>query len=175
MKRFKAAFSGAALSGGALLLASLACQAPPPPAGEPHVVGSDELAAGRYLVVVGGCNDCHTDGYLQSEGNVPDAQWLGGSPVGWRGPWGTTYARNLRLAAQTWTEDEWVQTLKTRKALPPMPWMAVNQMAESDARLIYRFIRSLGPLGEQMPEPVPPDQEPSTPYVSLIPTMPPGS
>jgi mono/diheme cytochrome c family protein len=158
----------------------VACQGSAPPeeatmeSMEPHVTASDPVAAGRYLVIAGGCNDCHTDGYLQSEGNVPEDQWLTGSPVGWRGPWGTTYAKNLRMTVDGMTEDEFVEVLRTRKVLPPMPWMGVNQLSSGDVRAIYRYIRSLGVSGEAMPLPVPPDQEPATPYISLEPTMPAG-
>jgi mono/diheme cytochrome c family protein len=28
------------------------------------------IARGRYLAQVSGCNDCHTDGYLMSNGNA---------------------------------------------------------------------------------------------------------
>src|SRR5438309_826042 len=56
---------------------------------------------GRYLVQIAGCNDCHTPGYMQTEGKVPEAQWLTGDHFGWRGPWGTTYAVNLRQYMQS--------------------------------------------------------------------------
>lgn len=135
----------------------------------PHVTASDAIAAGRYLVTVGGCNDCHTPGYAESGGGLPESEWLVGSPVGWRGPWGTTYPSNLRLTAQTLSEDAFVEVLRTRKALPPMPWMNVNQLSEPDARAIYRFIASLGPKGAAMPAPVPPDVEPTTPYLDMMP------
>jgi hypothetical protein len=137
-------------------------------------VGPSPVEAGRYLVIISGCNDCHTDGYLQTEGDVPEERWLTGSPVGWRGPWGTTYAANLRLTVSEVSEDEWVAILKDRKALPPMPWMNLNQISESDARLLYQYIRSLGVAGERMPAALPPDEEPTTPYVSLAPILPSG-
>jgi len=139
-----------------------------------HVTGGTEVERGKYLVVIAGCNDCHTDGYMQSEGNVPEAEWLLGSPLGWRGPWGTTYPPNLRLTVQVVSENDWVTLLLTRKALPPMPWMNLNQLAESDARALYGYIRSLGPAGELMPSPLPPEQEPTTPYLSLMPVVPGG-
>jgi hypothetical protein len=104
-----------------------------------------------------------------SEGNVPEENWLMGSPIGWQGPWGTTYPPNLRLRVQEWTEDEFVETLKTRKSLPPMPWMNVNQMNENDMRAIYAYIKSLGPKGEHMPLAVGPGAMPKTPYMSLFP------
>jgi mono/diheme cytochrome c family protein len=136
---------------------------------EPHVMAGSGVEAGRYLVTVSGCNDCHTDGYLLTGGQVPEDEWLLGSPVGWRGPWGTSYASNLRLRVQEWTEEQWVETLHSRIGLPPMPWMNVKQLSASDAAAIYQYIRSLGPRGEHMPLPVPPDAEPETPYISLQP------
>ncbi len=138
----------------------------------PHLVAASSVEAGRYLAIVAGCNDCHTDGYLATGGNVPESDWLTGSPVGFRGPWGTTYPKNLRLTVQRMSEDEWVTTLRERKALPPMPWMNINQLSESDARALYQYLRSLGPAGEAMPQPVPPDQEPSTPFILLVPVEP---
>ncbi len=138
----------------------------------PHLMASSPVEAGRYLVIVGGCNDCHTETYLQTGGDVPEEAWLAGSSLGWRGPWGTTYPPNLRLRVQEWTEDAFVQTLHERKALPPMPWSNVNQMSEQDARAVYRYIRSLGPIGKPAPIAVPPDQEPTTPYLSLMPIQP---
>lgn len=135
----------------------------------PHVVADTPVEAGRYLAVVGGCNDCHTAGYLEKEGQIPEEDWLAGSPVGWRGPWGTTYASNLRRYVQTVSEDEWVAVMHARSALPPMPWMNVHQMSEPDVRALYQYIQSLGSKGEEMPRHVPPEQEPETPYVSMVP------
>lgn len=138
------------------------------PAG-PHVVASDAIVAGRYLVTVGQCHDCHTPGFMEAGMDVPESDWLTGSPIGFRGPWGTTYPSNLRLLVQALSEDAFVEMLRTRKALPPMPWPNVNLIAEDDARAIYRFIHSLGPEGVPMPPVVPPDQEPTTPYFDFVP------
>ena len=150
-----------------------ACQTTPPEdQTEPHLTGGTDIERGRYLVIVAGCNDCHTDGYLMNDGDVPEDLWLLGSPVGWRGPWGTTYPPNLRLTVLT--EDQWVEQIHTRTALPPMPWMNLNQLAESDARVLFRYIASLGPAGEAMPVPLPSDVEPTTPYLSLMPVVPGG-
>ena len=140
----------------------------------PQVAGGTDVEKGRYLVLIGGCNDCHTDGYLPANGEVPEAQWLLGSLVGFRGPWGTTYASNLRLLAGAYTEDQWVDLLLTRTSLPPMPWMNINQMAEADMRAMYRYIVSLGGAGEIMPTALPPGEDPTTPYVSLEPVIPGG-
>ena len=127
---------------------------------------------GRYLSLIGGCNDCHTPGYLLSEGKVPEAQWLTGSPFGWRGPWGTTYAPNLRLIAKAMSEEQWVAMARTLKTRPPMPWFNVNRMHAKDLKAIYQFLRYLGPGGEAAPAYLPPGQEPKTPYASF--PSPPG-
>jgi len=127
------------------------------------------VAAGRYLVVIAGCNDCHTAGWMDSGGKVVDSDWLLGTPVGFRGPWGTTYPSNLRLTAASIDEDAWVTMLKHRNARPPMPWFNTAQMTDADARNIYRFLRSLGPAGERAPLPVDPGVEPATPYILFEP------
>jgi mono/diheme cytochrome c family protein len=135
----------------------------------PRVVAANQIEAGRYIAIIGGCNDCHTEGYLQSEGKVPEKDWLAGSMLGWQGEWGTTYSSNLRLIVQELTEEEWVLVVHERTDLPPMPWMNINQMSEKDAKSLYQYIRSLGALGEHVPDALDPGVEPETPYLSLVP------
>lgn len=102
-------------------------------------------------------------------GEVPESSWLSGSVVGFRRPWGTTYPANLRLSVVNMTENQWVETLRTRKGLPPMPWPNVNHMTEADARTLYRYIASLGPTGSPAPTNLPPDVEPTTPWIDFVP------
>jgi mono/diheme cytochrome c family protein len=122
---------------------------------------------GRYVVQIGGCNDCHTAGYAPSGGKVPEAQWLMGDALGWHGPWGTTYPTNLRLYFQSLTEDQWVKKAKTLSARPPMPWFNVRDMSTSDLRAMHRYIRHLGPAGKAAPGYLPPDKTPPQPYVAF--------
>ena len=125
------------------------------------------IKRGRYLVRIGGCNDCHTAGFAPSGGKVPEAQWLEGDTLGWRGPWGTTYPVNLRLYMAGLTEDDWVQKAKTLTTRPPMPWWALHAMTQSDLRALYRYVRHLGPAGNPAPDYVPPDKSPPAPYVQF--------
>ncbi len=125
------------------------------------------LDRGRYLVKLGGCNDCHTPGYAPSGGKVDEKQWLIGDTLGWRGPWGTTYPSNLRLYFQNLSEDEWVKAAKTLQTRPPMPWFTLRGLHENDLRAMYKFIKSLGPAGEPAPAYLPPDQEPKPPFVQF--------
>lgn len=122
-------------------------------------IGSVER--GRYLAQVAGCNDCHTPGYSQTGGKVPEAQWLTGDRLGWQGPWGTTYPANLRLTMARMSEQEWVKFARTTQLRPPMPWFALRDMATEDLVSIYRYIRSLGPAGEPAPAYMPPGTQPA--------------
>jgi mono/diheme cytochrome c family protein len=131
----------------------------------PHVAGKSREDVGRYLILVAGCNDCHTPGWKRGA-KVPETEWLTGVPEGWRGPWGTTYASNLRLAMQNYTEEIFIKTMRARNARPPMPWASLHAMTDDDLAGIYAFIKSLGPAGEPMPADLPPGEEPKTPYVS---------
>ena len=135
----------------------------------PKSADAKSVERGRYLVKIGGCNDCHTPGYVQSGGKVPEKQWLTGDQLGWRGPWGTTYPSNLRLFMSKITEAQWVTTAKTAQYRPPMPWFTLHDMTEQDLRAIYRFTRSLGTAGEPAPAFVPPGQEPKGPFVQFPP------
>lgn len=125
------------------------------------------IERGRYLIKLGGCNDCHTAGYTQAAGTVPESQWLLGDKLGWRGPWGTTYASNLRLVFSKMSESDWVKTARTTQYRPPMPWFTLRDLSDRDLRDIYRFIVALGPAGEVSPVFVPPDQTPEGPFVQF--------
>lgn len=133
--------------------------------GGPRVIAASDLEVGRYLVVVGGCNDCHTPQYAMTGGaQPPESEWLKGSTEGHTGPWGTTYGKNLRLTTAGMSEDEWVTLLQTGSSLPPMPWPSVRGMSEADQRAVYRYIRSLpGDPGVPSPAPLAPGVTPPPP------------
>jgi hypothetical protein len=127
---------------------------------------------GHYLAHIAGCNDCHTAGYRQSNGETPVTEWLKGTALGSQGPWGTTYPTNLRLYMAAMTEDQWVENAKTFSARPIMPWFTIRAMTEIDQRSLYRFIRSLGAPGNPAPDYLPPGVTPKTPFVIEVPQAP---
>jgi len=141
---------------------SLAAQAAEPKA------DARTLERGRYLVATSGCNDCHTPGYGEAAGKIPPAQWLTGNPVGFQGPWGTSYPANLRLKLQDMTEAEWLKRVRT-PMLPPMPWFNLRDMKDSDLIAMYRYIRALGPAGEPAPAAAAPGVAVTTPYFEFVP------
>jgi len=144
------------------------------PALLPQTAIADPAAAGtergRFLVQFGGCNDCHTPGYAEKGGAMPEQEWLTGSPVGFQGPWGTTYPGNLRLDAANWTEEQWIAAARVPR-MPPMPWFNLKLLADDDLRAMYRYIRGLGPAGEPAPLYVAPGEAVTTPYISFEPRV----
>ena len=128
---------------------------------------SSQIERGKDRGRSTGCYDGHTGNYLMSEGDVPEEEWLTGNPVGWRGPWGTTYGANLRTLVDTLTAEQWVAMTRSLKARPPMPWFNINEMSEEDSLAMYEYIRYLGPAGGPAPASVPPAQRPKTPYSDL--------
>ena len=141
----------------------------------PAFAGDVSVDRGKQVSIIGGCNDCHTAGYNESGGQIDPATALKGIAIGWQGPWGTTYAANLRLTVKDKTEDQFVEFARTFKARPPMPFYNVHAMDESDLRSLYQYIKSLGEPGDPMPDAVPPGGTPKTPYVVIVPpTMPKG-
>jgi mono/diheme cytochrome c family protein len=129
------------------------------------------IARGKYLVTVSGCNDCHTPGGMQQGPAVPLQDWLTGVPVGFQGPWGTTYASNLRLVVNGMTAAQWLAHAR-KERLPPMPWFNLREMSDADLEAIYAFVRSLGSSGVAAPAYVAPGGKVTTPYVVFVPQMP---
>jgi mono/diheme cytochrome c family protein len=123
------------------------------------------VARGRYLVQTAGCNDCHTPGYAEAAGKVPEQAWLTGDRLGWRGPWGTSYATNLRLRLAGMSRDEWLHFARAMEPRPPMPWFNVRAMDDRDLTAIWAYVQALGPAGEPAPDWVPPGQAPVGPVV----------
>ena len=126
------------------------------------------IARGKYLVTIGGCNDCHTPGYMEKGPTVPESEWLTGLPVGFQGPWGTTYPSNLRLVMKSMSESEWVRHARQQR-LPPMPWFNLAKMTDDDLKAVYAYVRNLGDPGTPMPKYVAPGGKVDTPFFVFVP------
>jgi len=131
---------------------------------------SDPVAArvvrGEYLITVMGCGDCHTPGTLFG---APDPERrFAGSELGWKGPWGVTYARNLTPDPETglgrWSEEQIVTALRRgvrpdRSPLrPPMPWANTTRLTDEDALALAAYLKSLPAVAHRVPDAVPPGQ-----------------
>jgi cytochrome c553 len=127
------------------------------------------LERGKKLATFGGCVDCHTPGALYG---APDfTRQLSGSELGWSGPWGTSYARNLTPDLETglgyYKEHEIILALKSGKRLdgkpmlPPMPWQNIANLSDADMHALVAYLQSLPPVAHQVPEALPPGQTPT--------------
>ena len=132
---------------------------------------------GEVLAYTSGCHDCHTPGTFYGAPNFE--RLLAGSELGWEGPWGVTYARNLTPDAATglgaWTDDEMIRALRSgvRKdgspILPPMPWQNYARMSPEDMSDLIVYLRSIPAVNHAAPERVAPGGKPKGPVFSLPP------
>ena len=127
------------------------------------------IARGEYLTTIMGCGDCHTPGTLYGD---PDfSRKLSGSELGWQGPWGVSYARNLTPDLETgigyWTENDIVNAIRTGQRpdgsvlLPPMPWEDFSRLTDDDAHAIAAYLQSLPVVEHKVPDRIPPGQQAS--------------
>ena len=121
--------------------ASPASASPAPQADAP-ATPLDQIARGKYMVTVCGCNDCHTPLKMGEAGPEPDmSRMLSGHPeslvmppapklppgpwgisaaatlTAWSGPWGVSFTANLTPDKETglgkWTARTFTDTIRT--------------------------------------------------------------
>ena len=147
----------------------------------PALADDAAVARGKYLVTIGGCQDCHTPGHFLGKPDM--ARALGGSEVGFEMPGlGTFYGPNLTSDKATglgaWTDEQIVTAIQTgvrpdgRVLAPIMPWRALSVLTKPDAAAVVAYLRSLPPVANKVPGPFGP-AEPATSFVSRI--SPPGA
>jgi hypothetical protein len=87
----------------------------------------------------------------------------------WAGPWGVSFSSNLTPDKETgigeWTEESFIRAVRTMKhqgqpngrdILPPMVFMPVSHATDEDLKALWAFLRSIPPVKNQVPLPVPP-------------------
>jgi len=92
-----------------------------------------------------------------------------GSLTAWAGPWGVSFAANLTPDKDTglaeWSEETFIRAARTgkhggqpngRDILPPMPWFNLKDAPDEDLKAMWAYLRSLPPIKNQVPFPVPP-------------------
>jgi len=112
---------------------------------------TDKVAYGKYLADIGHCMECHTP--RTEKGLVAD-QWGAGGQT-FKGPWGTSVARNLTPHAsglKDWSDAEIAKAIRTgtdRKGQPLKPPMGFGFYAgitEEDMGALIAYLRSLKPV-----------------------------
>lgn len=90
----------------------------------------------------------------------------------WVGPWGVSFSANLTPDAETglggWTEEMFIKTTRTgkhlgvgREILPPMPRYDLAKLNDADLRAMFAYLRTLKPIKNAVPPPIPPTSEKS--------------
>ncbi|MCA0434061.1 MAG: cytochrome c [Proteobacteria bacterium] len=137
-----------------------------------------QLARGKYLTGIAGCNDCHTPGYFLGK---PDAsRFLGGSEVGFEIPGlGVFYGPNLTPDKETglgdWTVEQIVTAMTTgvrpdgRHLVPVMPWPSFASLTPEDAQAIAAYLKSLPPVQNKVPGPFGAAEKPTGFVMKIIP------
>jgi mono/diheme cytochrome c family protein len=121
-----------------------------------------QIDRGKYLVTLGGCNDCHTPGYFFGKPDM--AQYLGGSDVAFEIPGlGAFPGRNITPDKETgignWTSEQIVAAVQTgkrpdgRTLAPIMPSHAFSNLTADDAMAIAAFLKSLPPVRHEVAGP----------------------
>jgi len=167
----------------ATAVAALSCSPGAKPPAETTPAPADPAARverGKVIAVVSGCHDCHTPGLMYG---APDfTRALSGSEVGWLGPWGTSYARNLTPDPETglgrYTAEQIVAALKGGRRLdggpmlPPMPWQNLASYSDEDLHALAVYLLSLPPVKHAVPDVVPPGKNPAGPVFTMPPPPP---
>jgi mono/diheme cytochrome c family protein len=133
---------------------------------------------GKYLVSLGGCNDCHTPGYFLGKPDFSRA--LGGSEVGFELPGlGVFHGPNLTPDKETglgnWTAEEIVAAITKgqrpdgRELAPIMPWKSFVVLTKQDALAIAAYLKSLPPVKNKVPGPFGPNETPTSFVMKVVP------
>jgi mono/diheme cytochrome c family protein len=102
-------------------------------------------------------------------GEMPFPIGMAVTGTAFAGPWGVSFTANLTPDPNTgigiWTEDIFMKTLRTgkhwgvaRPILPPMPWFNYGKMTDDDLKAVFAYLRSIPPIHNRVPEPLPPAQ-----------------
>ena len=103
---------------------------------------------------------------------VAPGQWALFSPslTAAVGPWGTSFAANLTpddTGLGNWTEAQFFKAIREGKSkgleggrpmLPPMPWFNFAKMSDEDLKAVYAYLKSIPPVQNVVPNPIPPVQ-----------------
>jgi mono/diheme cytochrome c family protein len=150
----------------------------------PSATTSPEAAAaaarGEYLVELLGCGACHTDGALVGEPDM--SKPLAGSNIGiaYTNPLenerpGIVYPSNITPHPDTgigrWTDEQLTDVIRSglgrhgRQRILVMPWQGYARMTEDDIAAIVTYLRSVEPIDNEVPLPVPVGTKAKAPYV----------
>ena len=160
----------------AVLVAGLAAATVHAADAPPRAADAKSVARGQYLVSIMDCGGCHTPGSLAG---MPDAaRKLAGSDIGFGGPFGVVYPKNLTPDRETglgrWTDAEIIRAVRQgqsrdgRPLSPVMPWPSYSVLTAEDARALVAYLRSVPAVRFAVPADVKPGERAVAPYVTVV-------
>ncbi|MBX5472869.1 MAG: c-type cytochrome [Acetobacteraceae bacterium] len=143
----------------------------------PFAYAEDAVTRGKYLVTIMGCGDCHTPGYFLGKPDL--AHPLSGSDVGFEVPgagihWGPNLTPDRETGLGQWSDKEIITAIRKgvtrdgRHLIPVMPYRNFSVLTDRDARAIVAYLRTLPPVRHAVPQPVPPGEKASAPYMAVV-------
>lgn len=88
------------------------------------------------------------------------------------GPWGISFAANLTpddTGIGSWSLEQFEVAMRkgkhkglegSRMLLPPMPWQSYASLTDGDLEAIFNYLKSIKPIENVVPAPVPPTSNP---------------
>jgi mono/diheme cytochrome c family protein len=134
----------------------------------PRAHAESPVERGHYLVVLAGCNDCHTPGFFLGQ---PDpAKYLGGSDVGFEIPGlGVFNGRNITPDKETgiggWSDEQIATVITTgkrpdgRQLAPIMNYPAFVNLTKEDVAAIVAYLRTIPAVKNKVPGPYKPGEK----------------
>jgi mono/diheme cytochrome c family protein len=163
-------------SAAVLLVAGVALWLAATATAQPAKPDANIVTRGQYLATIMDCGGCHTPGALAGQ---PDGRRkLAGSDIGFGGPFGVVYPKNLTPDRETglgdWGDAEIARAIRHgqsrdgRPLLPVMPWRSYAALTPDDAEALVAYLRSIPPVKFAVPADVKPGGRATAPYLTVV-------
>jgi mono/diheme cytochrome c family protein len=122
---------------------------------------SDRVVWGRYMVTIGGCEDCHTPQDAHGQG-IAGMNFAGGSVF--EEPGDKAAATNITpdpTGLSYYDEALFLKAIHTgyvgaRKLSPVMPYAFYGNMTDDDLKAIFAYLRTVKPVNHRVDNSLPP-------------------
>ena len=134
----------------------------------PKAHAETPIERGHYLVVIAGCNDCHTPGFFLRQAGP--GRRSGGSASASKSPaLACSMARNITPDKETgigsWTDEQVAAAITTgrrpdgRQLAPIMNYPAFVNMTKDDVKAVVAYLRSIPAVNNKVPGPYKPGEK----------------
>lgn len=131
----------------------------------------EKIERGKYLINACGVLSHHTP--IGKDGKPDLTKFLGGSNIGYQGPWGVIYPKNLTPDIDTGigaiSNDEIKNIIREEGAngRPPLFYDYYKNLTEEDLDCIVEYLRNLTPVVNKVNADLQPGVAPKTPVINL--------